>query len=122
MFGLDIVLLALVAALLPVCVWRPWIGVLVFTWLGRLARSTRGDPQRAWIGGYARGIALAVIAFAAGGVFVNLPYFDVYLELVAVTVVLQELALSADGTACALADERLIAVALRCAPATLRIA
>jgi probable O-glycosylation ligase (exosortase A-associated) len=33
MFGLDLVLLAVVILSLPLCVARPWIGVLEYTWL-----------------------------------------------------------------------------------------
>jgi len=32
----DLVLLAIVGALLPYCLFRPWIGVLVFTWLSMM--------------------------------------------------------------------------------------
>jgi probable O-glycosylation ligase (exosortase A-associated) len=60
--------------------------------LGRLEKQT--DRDRGWINDYAAMSRIAVIAFAAGGLFVNMPYYDVYLELVAVTVVLQELASS----------------------------
>jgi len=85
----------------------------VFQTLWRLGRSIRGDPRRRWIGHYVPMIGIAVIAFAAEGIFINAPYLDLYFELVAATVVLQEIAASADGNAAAVCDERWIVVTLR---------
>jgi probable O-glycosylation ligase (exosortase A-associated) len=96
------------------------VAVLLRLW--RLARATRDDPQRQWIDTYAVMIGIGVIAFAAGGVFINMPYFDIYLELVAVTVVLQEIALCEGGNRCAPLGERLVIVALRRAGMALRLA
>jgi probable O-glycosylation ligase (exosortase A-associated) len=53
----DYVLTLLIVALLPVCVWRPWIGVLVWYWFGLMNphRLTwdfaYSMPFAAWIGG-----------------------------------------------------------------------
>src|SRR5262245_54673328 len=58
MFGLDVLLVALVVALLPVCVWRPWIGVLVFTWLGLM------NPHRL-VGGLASELPLSKLVAGA---------------------------------------------------------
>ena len=81
--------------------------------LWHLVRNTRGDPGREWIGSYAAGVAIAVIGFAAGGAFVNMPYFDMYIELVAMTVVLRELALRGDRTAGTALDDRRIELVRR---------
>jgi putative inorganic carbon (hco3(-)) transporter len=87
------------------------VSVVIRLW--QLTRATRGDPRRAWIAGYAQMIGIAVIAFVAGGVFVNMPYSDLYFTLVAAVVVLQEIAGSADGNACAVVGERLAVTAPR---------
>ena len=85
--------------------------VLLHLW--RLARAVRGDPQREWIGDYVHMIGIAVIAFAAGGAFINMPYCDLYFDLVAVAVVLQEIAASPGGSTCAALDERWIVALMR---------
>jgi len=87
--------------------------ITVLRALWRLARTARGDPRRRWILHYVPMIGIAVIAFAAEGVFINMPYFDLYFELVAVTVVLQEIAVSADGRAAPVCRDRLIIAVLR---------
>jgi probable O-glycosylation ligase (exosortase A-associated) len=96
------------------------VSVLLRLW--RLARAARGDPQREWIGRGAQMIGIAVIAFAAGGAFINMPYFDLYFQLVAVAVVLHEIAASAGGNACAALDERWIVAVMRRARVILRLA
>ncbi len=87
------------------------VSVLLRLW--RLARLTRGDPHREWIGRCAQSVGVAVIAYVAGGMFINLPYFDLYYELVAVVVILQEIATSADGRACAPLDEGWVTAVIR---------
>jgi probable O-glycosylation ligase (exosortase A-associated) len=50
----DIVLTLFIAGLLPVCLARPWIGILAWTWVGLMV------PQmQTW--GFARGIPFALI-------------------------------------------------------------
>jgi hypothetical protein len=58
MFGLDILLIALVIASLPLCIWKPWIGVLVFSWLGFM------NPHR-MVGRLAYDLPLAKLVAAA---------------------------------------------------------
>jgi probable O-glycosylation ligase (exosortase A-associated) len=53
----DYVLTLLIVGLLPVCVWRPWIGVLVWYWFGLMNPHRHtwdfaySLPFAAWIGG-----------------------------------------------------------------------
>ena len=53
----DYVLTLLILGLLPVCVWRPWIGVLVWYWFGLMNPHRHtwdfaySMPFAAWIGG-----------------------------------------------------------------------
>ena len=53
----DYVLTLLILGLLPVCVWRPWIGILVWYWFGLMNphRLTwdfaYSMPFASWIGG-----------------------------------------------------------------------
>jgi putative inorganic carbon (hco3(-)) transporter len=55
---LAVLLTAVVVALLPICVWRPWIGVLVFAWLGFM------NPHRL-VGGFAYDLPFSKIVAVA---------------------------------------------------------
>ncbi len=58
--------------------------------LRRTIRVTRDDPGRQWMYHYAHGIEVSVLAYVGGGVFINLPYFDLFYQLVAITIILQQ--------------------------------
>jgi putative inorganic carbon (hco3(-)) transporter len=55
---LAVLLTALVVVLLPICVWRPWVGVLVFAWLGFM------NPHRL-VGGFAYDLPFSKIVAVA---------------------------------------------------------
>ena len=71
-----------------------FVGLLVsvFVTLARAVRATRGDPERQWITDSALFIGASLVAYVVGGVFLNLPYFDLFYQLVAVVVILQKAA------------------------------
>lgn len=56
--------------------------------LHRLARLEKEGPRYAWLGGYARGIQLAMIPYFAAGAFLSLAYFDLIYTLIAISAVL----------------------------------
>jgi len=89
---------------------------LVLLHLWRLWRHVRSDARHAWIADYAAGIGFAVVVFVVEGVFTNMPYNELYLNLVAATIVLQEIAASANGSACATCEERAVVTVLRRVP------
>ncbi len=86
-----------------------FVGLLVslFLTLLRTVRATRGDPARQWIDDSARFIGVSLVAYVVGGVFLNLPYFDLFYQLVAVVVILQKAA-RAPGTVIAEPDGSLL--------------
>jgi O-antigen ligase len=66
--------------------------VLVRMW--RLAQRTRGDPGRAWILHTAQMIGVSVIAYIAGGIFINHPHSEWLYDIIAAAVVLHAIAVS----------------------------
>jgi probable O-glycosylation ligase (exosortase A-associated) len=66
--------------------------VSLFVTLRRTVRATRGDPDRQWIVDSAQFIGVSLVAYVVGGVFLNMPYFDLFYQLVAVVVILQRAA------------------------------
>jgi len=66
--------------------------VSLFLTLLRTMRATRGDPERQWISDAAQFIGVSLFAYVVGGVFLNMPYFDLFYQLVAVVVILQQAA------------------------------
>jgi probable O-glycosylation ligase (exosortase A-associated) len=88
-----------------------FVGLLVslFVTLLRTVRATRGDPERQWISDAAQFIGVSLIAYVVGGVFLNMPYFDLFYQLVAVVVILQRAA-QAPGPEIAVPEEPLLSV------------
>jgi probable O-glycosylation ligase (exosortase A-associated) len=64
--------------------------VSVLLSLRRTIRATRGDPSQRWRYHYAHAIEVSMVAYVAGGAFLNMPYFDLFYQLVAVAVLLQQ--------------------------------
>ncbi|MDX2165625.1 MAG: putative O-glycosylation ligase, exosortase A system-associated [Deltaproteobacteria bacterium] len=64
----------------------------LFLTLWRTRRATRGDPPREWIGEAAQLVAVSLVAYAVGGIFLNMPYFDLFYQLAAVGLILQQAA------------------------------
>jgi len=77
-----------------------WVGLGLFLlvfgqgWLiaGRITRQvkTRGSPQEKWMGDLAKMIKVSFVAYAVGGAFLNLAYFDLPWHLVAIIVLLDQ--------------------------------
>jgi probable O-glycosylation ligase (exosortase A-associated) len=66
--------------------------VSLFLNLYRIGRATRGDPQKQWIGDAAGFIGASLVAYVVGGMFLNMSYFDLFYQLVAVVLILQKAA------------------------------
>ena len=61
----DIVLTVLIFALLPVCIWRPWLGVIVWNWFGLM------NPHRlTWSYAYDMPFALLI----GGATLLGIPF------------------------------------------------
>lgn len=71
--------------------------VSLFLTLLRTVRATRGDPSRRWIGDAALFLGVSLVAYVVGGMFLNMPYFDLFYQLVAAIVILQQLAQAPGG-------------------------
>jgi len=71
-----------------------FLSLLGMTWFtcSRVARLTRGDPQRLWAHQLAPMIQVSLVAYMVGGAFLGLGYFDYFYHLVALAVVVQYLA------------------------------
>lgn len=61
----------------------------VFIDLRRVMQATRGDPGRRWMSHYADLVEVSLIAYIVGGVFLNMAYFDLMYQLIAVAAVLE---------------------------------
>lgn len=76
-----------------------WIGLVIFllililTWwlLGKIIRNTRSYAELKWANQLARMIQLSLISYMVAGAFLSLPYYDLYWDLVAITVILNTL-------------------------------
>jgi len=72
-----------------------WIGLLLFLGIGfatwrtasRIVRQARGREDLAWLADLSKSIQVGLIAYAAGGAFLGLSYFDLYWHMVAIIVV-----------------------------------
>lgn len=56
--------------------------------LSRLRKLARIWPEAGWIGTYADGLRIGIIAFAISGAFLNVAYFDLYFIFIAMTAIL----------------------------------
>jgi probable O-glycosylation ligase (exosortase A-associated) len=68
--------------------------IALFRTLLRTVRATRGDPTRAWIHEAALLIGVSLVAYVVGGMFLNMPYFDLFYQLAAAVLILQQAALA----------------------------
>jgi putative inorganic carbon (hco3(-)) transporter len=72
-----------------------WLGLGLFLAIGLLGwrsgswiiRHARGHAELRWLSDLARMIQVSLAAFAAGGAFLGLSYFDLYWHLVAMLVI-----------------------------------
>jgi putative inorganic carbon (HCO3(-)) transporter len=67
------------------------IGLMVWRSAGRVANEAARRPDQAELGALARMIQVSLAAFAVGGAFLGLSYFDLYWHLVAVVVICRSL-------------------------------
>lgn len=80
-----------------------FVGLTVFVALlasvaGRLwhvLSSPPRDPSRAWTKPVAQMVLLSLVAYAVGGIFINSPYFELLYQLMAVAIVVDDMARSA---------------------------
>lgn len=56
--------------------------------LSRLRKQALAVPEAGWIGAYADGLRIGIIAFAISGAFLNVAYFDLYFIFIAMTAIL----------------------------------
>ena len=76
-----------------------WIGLILFVSIGiaawrtgtRIIQQTRDRPDLDWLSSLARMIQVSLAAYAAGGAFLGLSYFDLYWHLVSMLVLGKEL-------------------------------
>jgi probable O-glycosylation ligase (exosortase A-associated) len=72
-----------------------WVGLILFLAIGLVAwrtgswiiRNTRSRPDLRWLSELARMTQVSLAAFAAGGAFLSLSYFDLFWHLVAMLVI-----------------------------------
>lgn len=60
----------------------------------RIAWTSRGDPQRAWLVHTAEATGVSLIAYIAGGIFINQPHYELLYQLIVAAVVLDVIAAS----------------------------
>ncbi|MCS6854611.1 MAG: putative O-glycosylation ligase, exosortase A system-associated [Elioraea sp.] len=65
-------------------VFAIWLGILIagFLYAARLVRLGRANPRHAWVETLGRMSQVSLVAYAAGGSFLSLQYWDGYLTLV----------------------------------------
>ncbi len=76
-----------------------WVGLILFLCIGvaswrtgtRIIRHSRDRPDLEWLSSLAKMIQVSLAAYAAGGAFLGLSYFDLYWHLVAMLVIGGEL-------------------------------
>jgi putative inorganic carbon (hco3(-)) transporter len=72
-----------------------WVGLVLFICIGlsawrtgaKIVRQTRHQPELEWLSSLARMIQVSLAAYATGGAFLGLSYFDLYWHLVAMLVI-----------------------------------
>ena len=64
--------------------------LFVFLSLRQTISATGDDPDKRWIHHYAHGLEISVIAYVIGGLFVNMPYYELFYQLVAITIILKQ--------------------------------
>ena len=72
-----------------------WIGLMLFLGIGLMTwrtatwiiRQAKDRPDLAWLSDLSRSIQVSLVAFAGGGAFLGLSYFDLYWHLVAMVVI-----------------------------------
>jgi len=75
-------------------VFAIWCSILVGTFWGlsRLVRHHRHSEHQGWIADYAAAIRAALVAYAVGGLFIGIGYWDLLYNLIALAIVMQGLA------------------------------
>jgi putative inorganic carbon (hco3(-)) transporter len=75
-----------------------WIGLFLYVLIGLMAYRTAGNVARnakaeevKWLADLCRMVQVALIAYATGGAFLSLSYFDLYWHWVAIVVIAQGL-------------------------------
>lgn len=79
----------------------------------RIAWTNRGDPQRAWLVHTAQMIGVSLIAYVAGGIFINQPHSELLYQLIAAAVALDVIAASPTMTGPEPTGESLLGAGVR---------
>jgi probable O-glycosylation ligase (exosortase A-associated) len=83
-----------------------WIGLLLFLaiFLGiwrmnsRIIGATSGDPQHHWMADLSRMIQVSLVAYAVGGAFLSLSYFDLPWHIAAITLIMRAILEESGGS------------------------
>jgi putative inorganic carbon (hco3(-)) transporter len=63
------------------------LGVVAWVTANRVIKRSRDSPENAWAGNLAKAIQVSLIAYAVGGAFVNIAYWEIqYYEVIALMV------------------------------------
>lgn len=65
------------------------MGVLGFLACGRIVRETQGRPDQTWAHDLASMLQVSLVAYAVGGLFLNLATFDLYYHILVMPVMLR---------------------------------
>jgi hypothetical protein len=71
----------------PLCSGRGINGLIAWRTASWTIRSAKDRKDLEWLAEMGRSIQVSLVAFAAGGTFLGLSYFDLYWHLVAIVVV-----------------------------------
>ena len=66
------------------------LGVLTFFTAGRVIRTSRGVPDLEWANLLARMLQACMVAYASGGMFLGLAYWDLYYHFIVIILLLRE--------------------------------
>ena len=66
------------------------LGLLTFRTAGKVVKMTHGDEEREWANALGRALQASLVAYATGGLFLGLAYWDLYYHLIVITVLLRD--------------------------------
>jgi len=63
------------------------LGIITLKYCGTLVKQTRDNSELAWLNTLGRMVQVCLVAYASGGAFLGLAYFDLYYHLLAIIVI-----------------------------------
>ncbi len=66
------------------------LGLLTFRTAGQVIRITQGVEDQEWANALGRALQASLVAYATGGLFLGLAYWDLYYSLIIITVLLRD--------------------------------